>query len=1117
MVRETHTPIVDDPLWYKDAVIYELHVKSFYDHNNDGIGDFRGLFEKLDYLESLGVTAVWLLPFYPSPLRDDGYDIADYYAINPDYGTLRDFRQFLREAHKRGIRVITELVINHTSDQHPWFQRARRSKPGSVYREYYVWSDTPDKYHDARIIFSDFETSNWSWDPVARAYYWHRFYRYQPDLNFDNPRVQKEIFRMLDFWFDMGVDGLRLDAIPYLFEREQTNCENLDETHVFLRKLRQHVDDNFKNRMLLAEANQWPEDAVEYFGEGEECHMAFHFPVMPRLFMGLRMEERFPIVDILEQTPQIEESCQWAMFLRNHDELTLEMVTDEERDYMYRVFAYDRRMRINLGIRRRLAPLLDNDRRKIELMNVLLFSLPGTPVIYYGDEIGMGDNYYLGDRDGVRTPMQWNPDRNAGFSKASFHKLYLPVIIESEYHSAAVNVDNQENNASSLLWWMRRIVSTRKSFKAFGRGSIEFQVCENPKVLTFVRHYEDEAILVVINLSNLPQVANLELKDYSGMVPEEIFSGNHFPAIMEHPYTITLGPYDYFWFLLNEPSEAETMPETEPRLALESKASWRTLTESMQKARYEKILLQYVRTCRWFGGKARPIRRLNIRQNISLSKSSDVPALLFLEITYADGAPEFYLLPISFATTDAAIRMIQEQPQSVIAWVKVKEGEGVIYDGAYNTDLHETFLNIIGYRKKIKSGWGQMTGIPGKAYRELYPDKSVELPSRILKAEQSNTSILYDNVFFLKLFRRLDKGVNPDCEILRVLTEKTQFKNIPAFAGTLELQREKEESITLGILQELAPNEGDAWRFMLGAVDNYLDRALTLNPEEEEIPQVPESLEAVSLEDIPPQVKDFIGGLYLEMAGVLGQRTAQFHRSMISLKNLEDFAPEPFSKLYQRSVYQSLWSRARQIFRLLKTNLKKLPGEYQEEAQDILSRNEQIIEIYQKLLKTRVSGMKIRIHGDYHLGQVLFTGKDFILIDFEGEPMRPLSERKLKRSALRDVAGMIRSFHYAAYGTLFSRSSTRMDNLEELEYWINLWYSYMSKAFLDAYIDGVEDSEVFPADEAEFKVLFDAFLLDKAIYELDYEMNNRPSWILIPIRGIQQLLKVNGKNYIQRV
>ena len=542
--------------WYKDAIIYEVHVRAFFDSVTDGIGDFGGLTQKLPYLEDLGVTAVWLLPFCPSPLKDDGYDISDYTDVHRSYGSLKDFQRFMREAKSRGLKVITELVLNHTSDQHSG-SNAPACAPGSRWRDFYVWSDTSDKYRDARIIFKDFESSNWTWDPVAKAYYWHRFYSHQPDLNWENPEVRKAMFAAMDFWFDLGVDGLRLDAVPYLFEREGTNCENLPETHTALKELRKHVDEKYEGRMLLAEANQWPEDAVAYFGKGDECHMAFHFPIMPRLFMGLRMEDRHPITEILRITPPIPENCQWAMFLRNHDELTLEMVTDEERDYMYRSYAQDRGMRINLGIRRRLAPLLENDRRRIELMNALLLSLPGTPVLYYGDEIGMGDNIYLGDRNGVRTPMQWSPDRNAGFSRANPQKLYLPVNIDPEYHYEALNVETQNNNSHSLLWWMKRMIAQRKQHPAFGRGKMEILFPPNRKILAFVREFEDEKILVVANLSRFTQCAELDLSRHREAVPVEVFGRNRFPAITEQPYLLSLGPHAFQWFHLQPVEQSQ--------------------------------------------------------------------------------------------------------------------------------------------------------------------------------------------------------------------------------------------------------------------------------------------------------------------------------------------------------------------------------------------------------------------------------------------------------------------------------------------------------------------------------------------------------------------------------
>ena len=535
--------------WYKDAVIYQLHVRAFHDSNGDGIGDFRGLTQKLDYIQEVGATVIWLLPFYPSPLKDDGYDIADYLSVHPSYGTLDDFKVFLEEAHTRGLRVITELVVNHTSDQHPWFQQSR-SSPDNPYRNWYVWSDTDDRYRNVRVIFVDTEMSNWAWDPISKSYYWHRFFSHQPDLNYDNPEVCEEVWKVMKFWLDMGVDGFRLDAVPYLVEREGTNCENLPETHVVLKALRKRLDEHFSNRMLLAEANQWPADLGPYFADGDEFHMAFHFPLMPRMFMAIRLEDRKPIIEILQRTPAIPDLCQWGIFLRNHDEMTLEMVTDEERDYMYDEYAKDKIAKLNVGIRRRLAPLLENDRRRIELMNGMLLSLPGTPIVYYGDEIGMGDNIYLGDRNGVRTPMQWNGGWNAGFSTADPERLYSPLISNAVYGYQAINVLSQQRAEHSLLSWMRRIVKLRKSSSVFGRGTIEFLDPDNHRVLAYIRQWENNRILVVNNLSSSAQAAELDLGQLRGFIPIEMFGGNPFPRIGELPYLLTLGPYQFYWFRL---------------------------------------------------------------------------------------------------------------------------------------------------------------------------------------------------------------------------------------------------------------------------------------------------------------------------------------------------------------------------------------------------------------------------------------------------------------------------------------------------------------------------------------------------------------------------------------
>ncbi|HEX6467363.1 MAG TPA: maltose alpha-D-glucosyltransferase, partial [Terriglobales bacterium] len=693
----------NDPLWYKDAIIYEVHVRSFYDSVDDGMGDFPGLTQKLDYIQDFGVTAIWILPFCPSPWKDDGYDIASYTDVHPAYGTLKDFENFLREAHRRGIRVITELVLNHTSDQHEWFQKSRRAKPGSYWRDFYVWSDSPDKYKEARIIFKDFEASNWTWDPVAKAYFWHRFYSHQPDLNFDNPAVRKAMFEVLDFWLDRGVDGLRLDAVPYLYEREGTNCENLPETHEFLKELRRHIDSKYKDRLILAEANQWPEDAIAYFGNGDECNMAFHFPLMPRLFMALRMEDRYPITDIMQITPPIPENCQWALFLRNHDELTLEMVTDEERDYMYRVYAQDRPMRINLGIRRRLAPLLGNDRRSIELMNGLLFSLPGTPVIYYGDEIGMGDNFYLGDRNGVRTPMQWNGDRNAGFSRANPQKLYLPVIIDPDYQYTAVNVEAQQNNTSSLLWWTKRLVAQRKRSRAFGRGTIEFLHPDNRKVLAFTREYEHERILIVANLSRFTQAVELDLHKFQGAVPVEMFGGAEFPVITDKCYVLSLAPHSFYWFLL-QPKEAGAESLTLksgkdglpvfPVKSLEEVFSRQTLSSIAQ------LLPNFMRQRRWFMGRARRIRLAQIADVVPVSPRG---YLLLARIEFDEGDPEFYTLPLSVASGEKSEQLLQSVPELALARLQISNGEsGVIYSALQDPEFNAALLNAVGRRRRLK-------------------------------------------------------------------------------------------------------------------------------------------------------------------------------------------------------------------------------------------------------------------------------------------------------------------------------------------------------------------------------------------------------------------------------
>ena len=1083
---------VTDPLWYKDAVIYELHVKTFHDSDGDGIGDFRGAIEKLDYLRELGITAIWLLPFYPSPLRDDGYDIADYFDVNPSFGRLEDFRAFLDAAHERGLHVITELVINHTSDQNPWFQKSRRAAAGSPEREMYVWSDSAERYKDARIIFKDFETSNWSWDPVAKAYYWHRFYSHQPDLNFDNPAVHEAVQKVLDFWLGMGVDGLRLDAVPYLYEREGTSCENLPETHVYLRKLRAHLDANFQDRMLLAEANQWPEDAVAYFGNGDESHMNFHFPLMPRMFMSLQLEDRFPIIDILEQTPAIPDNCQWAMFLRNHDELTLEMVTDEERDYMWRVYANDPTARINLGIRRRLAPLLANSRRKMELLNILLFSMPGTPVIYYGDEIGMGDNFYLGDRNGCRTPMQWSPDRNAGFSKANPQQLYLPITIDPEYHYEAINVENQQKNLSSLLWWMRRVIAMRKNFKAFSRGSIEFLFPDNPKVLVFLRQFEGETILVVVNLSRFSQPAELDLSRFAGCALMEVFSQNYFPPIKATPYPITLGPHAHYWFLLRPQTAAARASDKRVVPKIRIAPDMKTLIANDQRALFEReILPDYIRSCRWFGAKARTIRAIRIAEEIPISSEADAARIWFLEVNYHEGVSENYALPVQIASGAAANQILRTAPQAVIARFS-GDAQFILQDAIWDKRFRDELFRTVTTQQCLKGRSGELCGVAGSLLKE---EETAGLESQVLAAEQSNSSMIFGNKFFVKLYRKLEDGLNPDVEITRFLTERCQFAHVPEFVGAVEYCHGRGEPTVACLVQRAVQNEGDAWALTLDTVGRYYERVLAQKAE-------------LQSEETPANVvlDDLIGGIYPEKAKLLGQRTGELHQALASDPDDPAFAPEPFNAMAQRSVYQNMRASLRRAFALLQKKVPELPENFRDEAQEVLEAEKEILAHEQRILEQHSGAAKIRIHGDYHLGQTLYTGKDFIILDFEGEPARPLSERKLKRSALRDVTGMMRSFQYAAYSALW-QPSMRPEDIPFLERWADLWYRQINSMFLQSYLTTTAGAVFIPEGAAQLQVLLKAYLLDKAVYEIGYELNHRPSWVVIPVRGIKHILK----------
>ncbi|MGE0401874.1 MAG: maltose alpha-D-glucosyltransferase [Kofleriaceae bacterium] len=1092
----------DDPLWFKDAIIYEIHIRAFQDSTNDGIGDIRGLISRLDYLCDLGITAIWLLPFYPSPLKDGGYDIADYTNVHPHYGTRDDIRELLDEAHRRGLRVITELVLNHTSSEHPWFQAARRAPPGSPQRDFYVWSDTPARYEDTRIIFQDYETSNWAWDPVAKAYYWHRFYTHQPDLNFENPAVHEALFRVIDFWMEMGVDGVRLDAVPYLYEREGTSCENLPETHDFLKKLRAYIDGKFKNRMLLAEANQWPADAAAYFGQGDECHMNFHFPLMPRMFMALETEDSFPIVNILKRTPQIPETCQWATFLRNHDELTLEMVTEDDRDMMYRGYAAERAARVNLGIRRRLAPLL-GVRRKIELMNALLVSLPGTPVLYYGDEIGMGDNVYLGDRDGVRTPMQWSSDRNGGFSRANPQKLYLPTIIDPEYHYEAINVEAQQANPSSLLWWMKRLIAKRKEHRLFGRGSIEFMTGDNPRVLAFVREYEGEAVLVLANLSRFVQCARLNLEQLKGAIPTELFGRMTFPEITDAPYFISLGPHDFYWLQLVRAQQ----PESVDRPPMIAKETWNQVLAPSRRKELASVLLAYAMQRRWFRGKARKRKQVTISDVISFEGPHRF-AIVLLNVEYDHGPSETYVLPLAWAEdSDPAETM--RVPTLVIARVEVTDVPGrgtvggVLYDAlcseAFNTKLMRAMVG--GFRGTGEHG--RLSGDAFAALREV--DSETALVPRATAADQSNSGVVYGDRFMLKMFRVIEQGPNAELEMSRYLaTHDPSYRGVPRIAGALEYTQRDREPSTLGTLFEFVPNQGDAWQLALDSLGRFFDRVLSDAKRPEVPPEEPGSLLERARRPAADKVIDWIGP-FIDRVRLLGIRTAELHQQLVDAPPDDPlFAPEPYDIMHQQSMYGSVIAHTARTFDLVRARLRDMTPEQRALAEQVLAREGELDGVFGRITKRRIDGTRIRSHGDYHLAQVLWTGEDFKIIDFEGEPGRPLSQRRVKRQPLRDVSGMLRSLRYASAAAL--RSSQRPEDIPRMEPWAHAWTHWVTASFLGGYLEKAQGTRLLPRTDSDLALLLEFFLLEKCIYEIGYELNNRPDWVEIPLRGLLELM-----------
>ncbi|MDE8346425.1 MAG: maltose alpha-D-glucosyltransferase [Acidocella sp.] len=1079
-----------DPLWYKDAVIYQVHIKSFFDSNNDGVGDFPGLIEKLDYIAGLGVNAIWLLPFYPSPRRDDGYDIADYRNVHPEYGSMADIRRFVTEAHKRDIRVITELVINHTSDQHPWFQRARSAKPGSAARNYYVWSDSDQKYAGTRIIFVDTEKSNWTWDDTAKAFYWHRFFSHQPDLNFDNPRVVEEVLNIMRFWLDLGVDGLRLDAVPYLIERDGTNNENLAETHDILKKIRTALNEHAPGRMLLAEANQWPEDAQQYFGAGDECHMSFHFPLMPRMYMAIAQEDRFPITDIMRQTPAIPETCQWAIFLRNHDELTLEMVTDSERDYLWNTYAADRRARINLGIRRRLAPLMEHDRRRIELMNGLLLSMPGTPVIYYGDEIGMGDNIHLGDRDGVRTPMQWSPDRNGGFSRCPPADLVLPPVMDPIYGFNAVNVEAQSDDQHSLLNWTRRMLAVRKRHQAFGRGTQQFLYPGNRKVLAYLRSHTSDAgdqenILCIYNVARTAQAVELDLSAFAGCVPVDLVGGSAFPPIGQLSYLFTLPPYGFYWFILAAEAALPPWhirpPEPLPELAtlVVREGLQDILTPVSRKIIEEDALPGYLMRRRWFASKDQIMNATRlVRTDRIPGRTMDI-LLTEVEVELA-GRTELYQLPLGIAWDNTSSALSQQ-----LALARIRQGRvmGHLTDAFSLDSLPLGLIRALRARTVIAVSEGEVRCTPTSQLDLIDLPESPEI--RRLSAEQSNSSLIVGNLIIMKIIRRVMMGINPEVEMVRHLTEQG-YANTPPLLGEVTRIAANGGSHTMIVAQRFVFNQGDAWQWTL----NYLSRFG----------------DAMSVgEKTGADETDALAN-YASFAAAMGVRLAELHAVLA-----KPSADDAFTPVIVTAEDTKGWAaQAAAQITLAIENLQSVstwPDDITRSAATfVLANHDAILGRLAGLAAGGLGMLQTRIHGDFHLGQVLFATGDAYIIDFEGEPAKPVAARRAKNSPLRDVAGLLRSFQYAAAAARMSNISAPAVSNPASDATLRRFVDEMSARFLEAYYTVEEAARPrWITPKAGAGSLLDLFLLEKSAYEICYEAANRPAWLGIPLRGFAEI------------
>jgi maltose alpha-D-glucosyltransferase/alpha-amylase len=1088
-----------DPLWYKDAVIYELHIKAYADANGDGIGDFRGLTERLDHVQSLGVNTIWLLPFYPSPQRDDGYDVSDYENVHPSYGTLDDFRAFVVEAHRRGLRVITELVMNHTSDQHPWFQAARKAPKGSPERDFYVWTDEPTLYSGTRIIFTDTEKSNWTYDEVARQYFWHRFFSHQPDLNFDNPAVLNAMLETMEFWLETGVDGFRLDAIPYLIERDGTSNENLRETHDVIKEIRRRLEAKFPGRLLLAEANMWPEDVREYFGDGDECQMAYHFPLMPRMYMAIAQEDRHPVVEILQQTPDIPDNCQWAIFLRNHDELTLEMVTSKERDYMYSMYASDMRARINLGIRRRLAPLLENDHERIKLMNSLLLSMPGTPVLYYGDEIGMGDNIFLGDRDGVRTPMQWTSDRNGGFSRADPQRLYLPPIQDPVYGFEAVNVEAQSREPSSLLSWMRRMLSVRSSTHAFGRGQFTMLHPGNRKVLAYLREHGDDVILCVANLSRVAQPVELELAPWRGRVPVEMLGRNSFPPVSELPYMLTLPGYGFFWFRLS--TDAAPPSWHTERVPVEDLAvlvlfdgwnsffrnrvvPWRIGLAEKTRAQLERDLLPgFLRRQRWYAAKTEKPDRVAIVESAVFESHRQEWLLAITETSGPSGSAR-YFVPLVLAYDDDDEERTRGLAALAVSKVRQQAKMGMLADAMADEPFCRALVEGIGAKRVIKAEGGTIRCTPGAAFAQVVGDVlDSPTPLALHRLTQSSNSVsLLGDRLFLKAYRRLQPGLSPELEMGRYLTDVVAYANCVPVAGSVDFHATDGTVWTLAVLQAKLTNQGDAWTLAVDQLARQLEAPLLPASEQVEV-------------EAP-----------VERVQVLARRVAELHLALARRTGQPAFEPEPVTAMDMQGWTQAVRDECIRTLVLLDERRRLWAAPQSEQAAQVLQSRDRLMAIVDRVQQAAPTGLKTRLHGDLHLGQVLVARDDFFIIDFEGEPQRSFEERRAKHSALRDVAGMLRSFDYARH-TALHQVAQRADELERLSPLARHWERRVREAFLATYEEVVRAGGVYQ-DAQAFKSaqsLLDLFELEKALYELRYEIDNRPDWVGVPLAGLAAL------------